>query len=476
MFAYFDAFWDRLSGATQPDASLLHVTRKRLLTFTAVLTIVIATVWVVLTSGSVVGGRPFVAFLCALTPFAFAPFPYLALRSKINLDLLCHAYLVTLYVVVTLTAGALGGVVSTTSFFLMLLPLLGTLLLGVRAGLIWVLVVTATYAALHLAREVLPPSSYEALGAAPNDWMRMEEVSFWNAAMMTLLALAASLSVANFRAVVGKSSALLIEAANSTKDARQGQAAAEEVARSKSEFMANVSHELRTPLNAIIGYSEMLIEDAADGGAGEAAADNRRVLEAAFKLRSMVNDVLKLAAIDAGKISIDPDECRPSEFVQEAVGTVRSLARANGNEIHVVDATEPGVWLTDADKLGLCLRGLLSNAARSTTNGRIEVRISQRVGESISWLVIEIEDNGVGLDPTRLERLFEPFSQPESAQTRYFEGMGLGLALSQRVARLLGGDVSASCATTGGACFRVEIPAPFLPAAGSVASQRVACC
>ena len=144
MFAYFDDLWERLSGSPQADASLLHITRKRLLTFTALLTIAIATVWVVLTSGSVIGGRPFVAFLCALTPFAFAPFPYLALRSKINLDLLCHAYLVTLYLIVTLTAGALGGVVSTTSFFLMLLPLLGSLLLGARVGLMWVLVVTLT--------------------------------------------------------------------------------------------------------------------------------------------------------------------------------------------------------------------------------------------------------------------------------------------------------------------------------------------
>jgi signal transduction histidine kinase len=474
MFAYFDALWERLSSSTQPDASLLHVTRKRLLTFTAVLTIVIASVWVVLTSGSVVGGRPFVAFLCALTPFAFAPFPYLALRTKINLDLLCHVYLVTLYLVVTLTAGTLGGVVSTTSFFLMLLPLLGTLLLGVRAGLIWVLVVTLTYAGLHLAREMLPPSSYESLGSAPNDWMRMEEVSFWNAAMMTLLALAASLSVANFRAVVGKSSALLIEAANSTKDARQGQAAAEEVARSKSEFMANVSHELRTPLNAIIGYSEMLIEDAEDSGAGETAADNRRVLDAALKLRSMVNDVLKLAAIDAGKISIDLEECRPTEFVQATVNAVAPLARANGNEVHVFDTTESGMWLTDGERLGLCLRGLLSNATRSTVNGRIEIRISQSVVESVSWLVIEIEDNGVSLDHNRLEQLFEPFSQPESAQTRHFEGMGLGLALSQRMARLLGGDVSASCATSGGACFRVEIPARFFSDTASAAPQRAA--
>lgn len=467
MFAYFDDLWERLSGSPQADASLLHITRKRLLTFTALLTIAIATVWVVLTSGSVIGGRPFVAFLCALTPFAFAPFPYLALRSKINLDLLCHAYLVTLYLIVTLTAGALGGVVSTTSFFLMLLPLLGSLLLGARVGLMWVLVVTLTYAGLHLAREVLPPSTYEALGAAPNDWLRMEDVSFWNAAMMTLLALAASLSVTNFRAVVGRSSALLIEAANDTKDARQGQAAAEEVARSKAEFMANVSHELRTPLNAIIGYSEMLIEDADDSGQGEAGADNRRVLEAALKLRSMVNDVLKLAAIDAGKISIDLDKCRPTEVVQAAVETIGPLARANGNEIYVVDTTEPRMWLTDGDRLGLCLRGLLSNAARSTANGRIEVRISQRVDESISWLVIEIEDNGVGLDPTRLEQLFEPFSQPESAQMRHYEGMGLALALSQRMARLLGGDVSASCSAAGGACFRVEIPARSFPGAAS---------
>ncbi|ANP45669.1 sensor histidine kinase [Candidatus Viadribacter manganicus] len=461
MDAYLDAVWDRLSGAARSDASLLHETRKRLLTLTALLTIIIASVWVVLTNASVIGGRPFVAFLCALTPFAFAPFPYLALRSKINLDLLCQGYLVTLYSVVTLTAGALGGVVSTTSFFLILVPLLGSLLLGVRVGMIWVLVVTLTYAGLHFGRELLPPSSYETLGSAPNDWMRMEEVSFWNAAMMTLLALAASLSVANFRAVVGKSSALLIEAANRANDARQGQAAAEEVSRSKSEFMANVSHELRTPLNAIIGYSEMLIEDADHNGAGDKAGDNRRVLEAALKLRTMINDVLKLAAIDAGKLAVELDECQPTELVQEAIDAVDQLVRANGDEISIVDTTPPGVWLSDGDKLSLCLRGLLLNAAQSTVNGHIEVRISQKISEGLNWLVIEIEDDGVSLDPNRLQNLFEPFSQPESAKTRYFEGMGLGLALSQRLARLLGGEVRASCAARGGACFRVEVPAQF---------------
>ncbi len=465
MYAYLDRLWERLAREGAADVSLLHSTRKRLLTFTAALTILIATIWVSLTAGSVIEGRPLVAVLCGLTPFLFLPYPYLALRSNVSLDLLSHLYLATLYVTVTLTATALGGMVSTTSFFLILLPLLGTLLFGIRVGLIWAAIITLTYTGLHIARPVLPPSTYAALSTAPNDWLRMQDVSFWNAAMMPLLALAAALSVANFRAIVGKSSALLDEAAHRTKDARDAQMAAEELARSKSEFMANVSHELRTPLNAIIGYTELMIESAEDRGAAEDAQDSRKVLEGALKLQGMINDVLKLAAIDAGKFSLDTEDCRPAELAAEALESVQPLLQSKGNVVRIADATRPGQWHGDGDKVGACMRNLLTNAAHCAAHGEIELRLSQSQTEDGWRLIVEVKDDGPSIDPDRVELLFEPFAQPEIGGTRHYEGMALNLALTRRLARLLGGDLSICTKAAGprGACFRLDLPVRFLP-------------
>lgn len=454
MYALLDDLWDRISGDRKE--SLLQNARRRFLTFTAGLTILIATIWVTLTAGSVLADRPFLALLCGLVPFAFAPFPYLALRTNADLNLLSHAYLFTLYLAVTLTIAALGGIVSTTSFFLMLLPLLGTLLFGIRVGLMWVAFVALTYTALHIFRGALPPSAYEVIGVPPWDWMPMQEVSLWNGIMMILLSLAAALSVGNFRAIVGKSSALLVEATHQTEDARAAQSAAESLARSKADFMANVSHELRTPLNAVIGYSELLIENAEERGAPEEAGDNRKVLEAALKLRGMVNDVLKLAAIDAGKTPVEEEECLPAEMAEEAVDALAPLLASTNNRVEIADTTTPGAWITDGEKLGACIRNLIANAAHCSQDGKIALRLSE--DKSRSQLVIEIVDDGPHIALKQVELLFEPFAQPEIAGARHYEGMALNLALTRRLARLLGGELSVS-SDASGANFRLEIPA-----------------
>jgi signal transduction histidine kinase len=464
-----DSLWEMMSAQNSKRGTLLFATRQRFLTFTSMLTFVIAAIWVTLTSGAVVEGRPFVAAACGVTPFLFLPFSYLALRSSLNLDHLAHAFLVLLYLVITCVAAALGGVVSTTSFFLMLIPLLATLLLGIRAGLAWVGVVALTYAALHFGRGALPPSTYEALGTAPLDWMRMEEVSLWNACMMTLLALSASLAVANFRNVVQKSSAMLVDAALETRDAMEARAAAEEISRAKAAFVANVSHELKTPLNAIIGYSELLIEAAQDRDEHADAVDNKRVLDAASRLLSMVNELLRLSAIDAGEHKVSIDECDINALVRDAALSATADANANGNRIVVEPYEEPGFWLCDGPKLGHCLRNLVTNAVTFTQNGAIIIRVKQDVVEGRSWLHIEVADTGVGIDPSLVDKVFLPFALSNSSVARPRAGVGLGLAVVRRLVQLMGGEVSVVSTLGRGSCFTLRAPADFLP---DVTAQR----
>lgn len=436
---------------------LLVAARQRFLQLLAIVTIFIATIWVTLTGASVIAGRPLVAALCALAPVVFVPFPFLAQRVR-NFDYLAHAYLGVLYAVVTLTAASLGGLVSTTSFFLLLLPMLATLLLGVRAGLGWALVVVATLVALHLGRPSLPPSTYAVHVASSAEWIRAGEISFWNGIMVGLLALAGCLSVANFRLAVRQSNSLLLRAQDETRRAEEGRAAAEELSRAKSEFMAHVSHELRTPLNAVIGYSELLRETAEDAGRTGELADHDRVLGAANRLLAMVNGMLRLASIDNGRELLSADPCDVGRLLQDTGAAANSAATARGAHIIVDASAARGVWMCDAPKLQECVRRLVDNAIAATSDGTVRIEARIEPAEDCTWLVINVVDDGVGIAPDRLGELFKPFALGESALTRAGGGLGLGLALTQHLARAMGGTVSAVSKQGEGSTFTLRVP------------------
>lgn len=457
-YAWFESLWERVSGDADKGVALLESTRRRLLTFTALLTFCVALVWVILTGPSLVGDRPLMALMCGVVPFLFLPFPFLVLRTSINLDVAVHAYLATLYAVVTLTAAALGGPVSTTSFFLMLIPLLATLLLGIGAGVLWVGGVALTYLALHLARASLPPPAFQLAGAAPDYWLSVGEVSLWNAIMMALLTLAASFSVANFRAVVSKSSALLSEADRKTQDALDARALAESMSRSRAEFIANVSHELRTPLNAIIGYSELLVETADERGDQSGAADNRRVLEAAAKLRGMVNDILRLSAIDAGRVALDLDDVNIENLARAAVVAMTPAAQGKRNNLTFASDSSAALAHTDHAKLDHCMRALISHAIAFTEAGEISVRLSKRGEGAEARFCFEVEDTGVAPDALTIDALFEPFAHTGDAKVARFDGPNVDLALCRRFAQLLGGDLEARASAGAGLHFTLTAP------------------
>jgi signal transduction histidine kinase len=241
-----------------------------------------------------------------------------------------------------------------------------------------------------------------------------------------------------------------------TQDLEEARRAAEEASEAKTRFIANMSHELRTPLNAIIGYSEIMREGAEGAARAEDIADHERVLRAARHLLKMINEILDLSRIEAGRMHIAAEPYSVGELVLGAVDAVRPQAEANGNTL-AVEIVRDGLGETRSDTLKLhqCLVNILTNAAKFTSRGIISVR-ARRAGEN---MVFEVRDTGIGIAPDKLDALFQPFEQGDGSSTRTVEGTGLGLAITRNFAQLLGGDVAVESTPGRGSIFRLVVAA-----------------
>ncbi|MFZ4601127.1 MAG: hybrid sensor histidine kinase/response regulator [Caulobacterales bacterium] len=235
--------------------------------------------------------------------------------------------------------------------------------------------------------------------------------------------------------------------------------AAEAANAAKSQFLANMSHELRTPLNAIIGYSELLCEDAETRNDADSQRDLARVLGAARRLLQLINDVLDLSKIEAGRLELEIGAVDVVALLAESADTVRPIAAQNGNILTVAIDGDLGDVRTDGFRLGQCLLNLLSNAAKFTRDGRIDVRARRDEGSNGGILRIDVADTGAGLTPEQIARLFQPFAQADASVTRKFGGTGLGLVITRRIAQSLGGDVSVESRPGQGATFTLRIAA-----------------
>jgi nitrogen-specific signal transduction histidine kinase/ActR/RegA family two-component response regulator len=235
---------------------------------------------------------------------------------------------------------------------------------------------------------------------------------------------------------------------------------AEQASRTKSAFLANMSHELRTPLNAIIGYSEILYEDAVGSGRTETLEDLLKIRTAGKHLLTLINDVLDLTKIEAGKIQIHPEPFDLREVMDEVISSVQPQAVKNRNTLAVALDDEISM-VTDRVKLTQVLINLISNACKFAQSGSITVAARVRPGERSECVEISVTDTGIGMHPDQIERLFEPFVQADSSTTRKFGGTGLGLAISRQFCRLLGGDISVSSALGEGSTFSVILPIEY---------------
>jgi signal transduction histidine kinase/CheY-like chemotaxis protein len=228
--------------------------------------------------------------------------------------------------------------------------------------------------------------------------------------------------------------------------------------RAKSTFLASMSHELRTPLNAIIGYSEMLKEETVDLGHADFAQDLERIHRAGRNLLTLINDILDLSKIEAGRMELLPEVCDLPDLVRETAVGVQPLVEQNGNRLTVDCPDEVGAMRADVTRLRQILLNLLGNAAKFTERGEIRLAVRAETEQEQEWITFAVSDTGIGMTEEQQARLFREFTQADASTTRRYGGTGLGLAIARRLCDLMGGTISARSEYGAGSTFTVRLP------------------
>jgi signal transduction histidine kinase/DNA-binding response OmpR family regulator len=234
---------------------------------------------------------------------------------------------------------------------------------------------------------------------------------------------------------------------------------AEAATQAKSAFLANMSHELRTPLNAIIGYSEMLQEEATDLEYAELLPDLHRIHAAGQHLLALINDILDLSKIEAGKMDLFLETFDISTMLQDVVTTIRPLVEKNTNTLEVQCVADLGTMRSDLTKIRQALFNLLSNACKFTERGTITLEVARDAVDGTAWIMFRVMDTGIGMTPAQMGRLFQAFSQADTSTTRKYGGTGLGLAITHRFCQMLGGNISVESVAGQGSTFTIRLPA-----------------
>ena len=237
--------------------------------------------------------------------------------------------------------------------------------------------------------------------------------------------------------------------------------AAEAANKTKSTFLANMSHELRTPLNAIIGYSELLLEEAEDQGDEVYFGDLRKIQSAGKHLLALINDILDLSKIEAGKMELHLETFEVASMIEDVTVTIQSLAEKNGNTLEVECAADAGKMRCDLTKVRQVLFNLLSNACKFTQDAKISMsaeRVNDGAGEQLQFTVA---DQGIGMTPEQVAKVFDPFTQADSSTTRNYGGTGLGLSITKVFCEQLGGSIDCTSTPGEGSSFVIRLPAMY---------------
>jgi signal transduction histidine kinase len=230
-----------------------------------------------------------------------------------------------------------------------------------------------------------------------------------------------------------------------------------EASQNKSQFLSSMSHELRTPLNAIIGLTEMMVANAARFGTEKAQEPLKRVHNAGTHLLGLINQVLDLSKIEAGKLELSPESVSLPPLIDEVIGTARQLAEHNNNRLVVETQGGLGTLTVDPMRLRQILLNLLSNACKFTKQGDVTLR-ARRVADGRHWVELAVADSGIGMTAEQLAKLFQEFSQADASTAKHYGGTGLGLAITRKLARMMGGDVTVTSELGKGSVFTVRLP------------------
>lgn len=233
---------------------------------------------------------------------------------------------------------------------------------------------------------------------------------------------------------------------------------AESANKAKSQFLANMSHELRTPLNAIIGYSEMLKEEALEMGQLELPKDLDKIYRAGSSLLTLINDVLDLSKVEAGKMQLYLEDVKVIDLIDDVILTITPIVEKSSNEIRVDCPDGIGTIRVDAAKLRQSLINLVSNALKFTNEGLVTLAVGRTTTEQKEWIELSVKDTGIGLTEDQIEGLFQAFSQADASTTRLYGGTGLGLTISRGFCRLMGGDIKVESEQGKGSTFTICLP------------------
>ena len=333
----------------------------------------------------------------------------------------------------------------------------------------WRVLVPATVVVAldHLLRGIFwPQSVYGVLVAGEWRWL---EHAAWVVFEDVFLVMSCVRGTAELRQIADRTATLeqtqreqerhAVELKELVARLRLSQQQVEAATRAKSEFLANMRHELRTPLNAITLYSELLQESAEEAGRASDVADLARVRTASNHLLGLINDILDLSKIEAGKMELNLEPFDVRRMTDELVASIEALVRKNGNRLVVRAAPEVGTMHADATKTRQILFNLLSNAAKFTSGGQVTLEIARRESNGADVVELTVTDTGIGLTDDQQSRLFRPFTQADSSISRKYGGTGLGLALVWRFCQLMGGTVGVESRAGQGAKFTVRLPA-----------------
>lgn len=271
---------------------------------------------------------------------------------------------------------------------------------------------------------------------------------------------------------------------DTNEEMQRGRDLALDTTQAKSALLANMSHEFRTPLNAIIGYTEMLQEQAEDLDQKVFIPDLTKVQVAGKHLLELVNDVLDLSRIEAGRMDLYLETFNISELVNDVAAVIHPLLEENANTLKVDCPESVGSMWADKTKMWQALVNLMSNAGKFTKQGTITLFVDRETHAGVDWIRVNVTDTGIGMSPEQIDKLFQPFTQADSSTTRRYGGTGLGLAISLRLCKMMGGDIAVESTSGKGSTFTIKLPAVVVepqvelepigapPAAGWVAGKN----